>query len=383
MIVGLVVAVAISGLLVGAPAAQGLTEPAVSCQSCFVIDDQGRVLWARAAHARLPNASTTKMVTALVTIDAVADLKEEAVVSSAAGSVGGGGLDLQPGDRLTVRNLLFAMLLSSSNEAAATLAEHVSGTQDAFVEEMNARVRELRLKDTNFANPHGFDAEGHYSSAADLAAIGAALLAEPYLARIVRTPSAVIRTPRGDVVEANRNVLLETYPGAVGIKTGRTLGAGNVLVAAARRGDRRIIAVAMRAGDAAADTRAMLDYGFARVRRLDRPRSTQVLGSRTSLGALIFDPSGAVEVVASDQVTVDLANESGPVEYEFSPFDITPPLKPGQAVGTLSITSNGEPVAEVDAVIVDGVDRHESGGLAPKVLGGLMKAVAAAVAAVT
>ncbi|HYI44383.1 MAG TPA: hypothetical protein VE174_02825, partial [Actinomycetota bacterium] len=278
---------------------------------------------------------------------------------------------------------LFAMLLSSSNEAAATLAEHVSGTQDAFVAEMNARARELGLRDTHFANPHGFDADDHYSSAADLATIGAELLAEPYLARIVRTPSAVIRTPRGDVEEINRNVLLETYPGAVGIKTGRTLGAGNVLVAAARRGERRIIAVAMRAGDAAADTRAMLDYGFARVRRLDRPRSTQLLGSRTSLGALIFDPSGAVEVVASDQVTVDLANESGPVEYEFSAFDITPPLKPGQAVGTLSITSNGEPVAEVDAVIVDGVDRDESGGLAPKVLGGLMKAVAAAVAAVT
>jgi len=378
-----VVAVAISGLFVGAPAAQGLSEPSVSCESCFVIDDQGRVLWARAAHARLPNASTTKMVTALETLDAVTDLKEEAVVSSAAGSVGGGGLDLQPGDRLTVRNLLFAMLLSSSNEAAATLAEHVSGTQDAFVAEMNARVRELGLRDTQFANPHGFDAEGHYSSAADLATIGAALLAEPYLARIVRTPSAVIRTPRGDVVEANRNLLLETYPGTVGIKTGRTIGAGNVLVAAARRGDRRIIAVAMRAGDAAADARAMLDYGFERVRRLDRPRSTQLLGSRTSLGALIFDPSGAVEVVASDQVIVDLANESGPVEYEFSPFDITPPLKPGQAVGTLSITSNGEPVAEVDAVIVEGVEQYESDGVAPKVLGGLMKAVAAAVAAVT
>jgi D-alanyl-D-alanine carboxypeptidase len=383
VVIGVVVAIAISGLFVGAPAAQGLSEPSVSCESCFVIDDQGRVLWGRAAHTRLPNASTTKMVTALEVLENVDDLKEEAVVSSAAGSVGGGGLDLQPGDRLTVRNLLFAMLLSSSNEAAATLAEHVSGTQDAFVEEMNGRVRELGLKDTHFANPHGFDAEGHYSSAADLAAIGAALLAEPYLARIVRTPSTVIRTPRGDVQEVNRNLLLETYPGAIGIKTGRTIGAGNVLVAAARRGDRRIIAVAMRAADATADTRAMLDYGFERARRLDRPHSTQVLGSRTSLGALIFDPSGAVEVVASDQVTVDLANEAGPVEYEFSAFDITPPLKPGQAVGTLSISSNGEPVAEVDAVIVEGVERDESGGVAPKLLGGLMKAVAAAVAAIT
>jgi D-alanyl-D-alanine carboxypeptidase len=322
------------------------------------------------------------MVTALEVIAAGVDPKESVTVSAAAASIGGGGLDLQSGDRMTVRNLLFATLLSSSNEAAAALAEYVGGTQDAFVQGMNRRARELGARDTHFINPHGLDAEGHYSTAADLATIGAALLSEPYLARIVRTPSAVIATPRGAVEEVNRNLLLESYPGAIGIKTGHTLGAGNVLVAAARRGDRRIIAVAMRAVDATADARALLDYGFAKARRLDQPHSLTVLGARTSIGSVIFDPGGAVEIVSAAPVTVDLRSDAGPLLFLLDADDVNLPLQPGDQVGTISVMSDGESVGKMDVITVDAID-DPGGDLLPNLLGGIMEAVATAVAAVT
>jgi D-alanyl-D-alanine carboxypeptidase (penicillin-binding protein 5/6) len=321
------------------------------------------------------------MVTALEVVDR-AGLDETVTVSAAAGSVGGGGLDLSPGDRMSVHDLLYALLLSSSNEAAAALAEHVGGTQGAFVTDMNRRARALGARDTHFVNPHGLDATGHYSTAADLARIGAAVLAQPLLAEIVATPSAEIQTPRGPEVEENRNLLLDSYPGAIGIKTGRTLGAGNVLVAAARRGDRTIIAVAMHAADAIADDRVLLDYGFVRARRLDRPHSTTVLGARTSIGALIFDPSGAVEVVAGAPVTVDLPSDAGALDYLFQPSDVSPPFTPGQRIGTVTISSDGEQVAEVDAVVADAV-ADPSGSFGANVLGAVIEAVATVVAAVT
>ena len=374
-------------LVGGVPGARGALRPqsrpqlSVSCEACIVVDDLGRVLWARAPHTRLPNASTTKMVTALVTV-AEADLEGTATVSAAAGSIGGGGLDLQAGDSLEVDDLLVAMLLSSSNEAAATLAEHVAGTQEAFVELMNARARQLGARDTHFANPHGLDATGHYSTASDLALIGREVLRNPLLKGIVGTATATIDTPRGPATEQNRNLLLESYPGAIGIKTGRTLGAGNVLVAAARRNGRTLIAVAMRSSDAAADSRLLLDTGFGIVRRLDRPRSTTLLAEGTAVGTMVFDPGGSVAVVAAKSVTLDLPPRSPAVSYELVARSIRPPLTPGQPVGRVEVVSGSETIATVPVVVADEVEGTKGAGL-PNFLGRLISWVADAVAVVT
>ena len=315
--------------------------PQVSCDACIVVED-GTVVWSRAPHAELPNASTTKMTTALLVARAT-EPHDVVQVSAAAASVGGGGHDLSTGDVYTADDLLLALLLSSSNEAAAALAEHVSGTQERFVAAMDRYVRRLGLRDTDFANPHGLDAAGHHSSPADLAAIGLELLEVPRLARMVRLPRATISTPGGGTTTVeNRNVLLETYPGAVGIKTGQTLGAGNVLVAAARRDGRLVVAVAMRSVDAAADARVLLDRAFDRPPPVPpEPEPEPQLDSVTvpagsPVGALVFDPAGSVAIVPAEPLEV---LGDAPALVRFEPAGrLSLPLSTGDAVGTITAT---------------------------------------------
>ena len=323
----------------------------VSCEACFVIDGNGRILWERNAHTSLPNASTTKMVTALL-VERAAGPGERVTVSDYAASTGGGGLDLLPGDVFSVDDLLHALLLSSSNDAAVALAEHVAGSESAFVEEMNRWVRRRGFDDTHFVTPHGLDMPGHESSAADLAGIGAQLLREPVLADIVATQSTTISGPSGDVLVENRNVLLETYRGALGIKTGMTLGAGEVLVAAARRGDHLVLAVAMRSLDAAADAAALLDVGFKRLRR------ELVLETGTLMGEVVLDPGGSVPLTLGRRIAV-LAPKNK-VEYVTDMHELPETIAAGDRVGTMSLVLNEKTLATAPLLAGADVDPPSS-----------------------
>lgn len=330
-----------------APPAVAAEPEGVGCVRCIVVDEDGTVLWSRNARDRYPNASTTKMVTALIVADR-ADPSEVVTVSSTAGSIGGGGLDLSPGSTYTVDALMHAMLLDSSNEAATALGEHVSGSIPAFVTEMNRYVKTIGARRSHFANPHGLDAEGHYSSAADLARIGAEVLDDPYLADIVATRAATIPTPGGSASFENRNVLLETYEGAIGIKTGRTLGAGYVLVAAARRGDHTVITVAMNSYDVFADSAALLDWGFARLRRLDRRGDLVEQGA--PVGAMVFD-AGSTEVIAGETLVGLLPRDPDDVDLAFVPSpDASLPIADGDVVGVVEVTTARGTVGTVPAV---------------------------------
>jgi D-alanyl-D-alanine carboxypeptidase (penicillin-binding protein 5/6) len=340
-----------------AGAARGPAE--VSCAACVVMDESGEVLWARSAHAGRPNASTTKMVTALVVASASepGDLVE---ISGTAASVGGGGLDLEPGEVYSVRDLLYALLLTSSNESATALAEHVSGSAEAFVDRMNSRAARIGASGTHFVNPHGLDAPGHQSTAADLARIGLKLLERPLLAGIVATARTSIETPAGAAVVENRNPLLDTYSGTIGVKTGRTLGAGNVLVGAAERRGRTLVAVAMGSANAVADSKRMLDFGFRELARRDRAvargysrAALAELGEPgTAVAALIFDLAGATDVVVSGHALDGLvADSGGPFDVVFEPrTGIELPLDAGEPIGTLTVFDGGGTVAEVAAI---------------------------------
>lgn len=358
----LVALVLVAGLR---PAAAAIGPPSVGCESCLVLDaSTGKVLFERAAGVPLPNASTTKMMTALLVVRG-AGMRDLVTVPAEAAAVGGGGLDLSTGEVYTVRDLLYALLLDSSNEAAAALAIYVAGDTASFVADMNRAARALGARDTRFANPHGLDAAGHHSTARDLATIGLALLDEPRLARIVATPSRPIATPGGTTVVENRNALLETYNGAIGVKTGRTLGAGEVLVAAARRGEHFVISVAMRSTDAAADSRALLDHGFARLRaaaarqrareRAAAARESVVLATQEQVGALVFDPGGATGVVAAAEVTATGVAAEG-VTVVFTPSEeLLLPLERGEEIGTVQVMSGDELLGTVPALANDAV----------------------------
>jgi D-alanyl-D-alanine carboxypeptidase (penicillin-binding protein 5/6) len=296
-------------------------------------------------------ASTTKMVTALVVVERAA-LTEDVSVSATAAATGGGGLDLRPGQTYTVEDLLYALLLTSSNDSAVALAEHVGGSEGAFVVEMNELAASIGAGDTAFVTSHGLDAPGHYSSARDLADIAAVLLADPVLATIVATPSASIDGPKGTILLDNRNSLLESYRGAIGVKTGYTLGAGNVLVGAATRRGRMLISVAMDSVNATVDTQQLLDHGFARLRR------TVLVRAGAPIGGIIPPLGRGVAVVAADAFRGPW--ERAEIDLLFEPAaELTSSVTAGERVGDVVVVRAGRPVGKVAALAADDASRDD------------------------
>ncbi len=243
--------------------------PVIAGRSAAVLDAAtGAVLWSYHGHTRMPMASTTKMMTALVALGLTHDRTSGTmVVPSQVLRTYGQTLDLRPGDRYTFQQLLEGMLLFSANDAAMAIAVDTAGSERAFVHLMNRRARALGLTDTHFANPDGLDSPEHYSSALDLARLGLAALRDPVIRSVVQMRSAVIPWPQQHTtrVVGNIDTLLSTYPGATGIKTGYTSEAMNVVVGSATRGGESVVGVVM--GEPAADlwpaAASVLDYGFA------------------------------------------------------------------------------------------------------------------------
>lgn len=354
--------------LFGAPspalASAPLRPPEVTCSACILVDEEGNVLFGRRVGVRLPNASTTKMVTALLVVRSTS-LDATVQVSSTAAATGGGGLDLQGGQTYSVRDLLYALLLTSSNDAAVALAEQAAGSESAFVQAMNDFADRRGLSDTHFVTPHGLDVAGHYSSARDLARIAALVLENPMLGDIVARAHATIEGPRGAVRLDNRNVLLESYRGAVGVKTGFTSAAGEVLVAAAERDGRRLIAVAMDADSAARDSTALLDFGFRALAR------TLLVAKGTRVATVVWPDEGTVEVLTESGLRSIELPDTVALDFEVDPA-IRLPIEQGQVVGQVVVTSNGVALTRLAAVAAGDVD-YESSGWPAGVLASLLR----------
>jgi serine-type D-Ala-D-Ala carboxypeptidase (penicillin-binding protein 5/6) len=223
----------------------------------------GKVLWQRNKDLSLAPASTTKILTALVVIERsktsdVVTVPIEATVAT------GGTAHLRAGERVSVEQLLYGMLLGSANDAAIALANHSSGSVARFVNLMNKEARSLGALRSSFRNPTGLPQKGHVATAHDLAAIARSALANPALRKIFAARSYPWRSAQWQGEIKNSNVLLETYQGAIGVKTGQTREAGFCLVAAAARGSEGFIAVVLKSTEQSGwqDTRNVLDYGF-------------------------------------------------------------------------------------------------------------------------
>jgi D-alanyl-D-alanine carboxypeptidase len=227
--------------------------------------DSGEVLWRRNPTRRLPIASLTKMMTALLVSDRTRAGDRARITREALNYTGSGMGLLRHGRRVPVQTLLHGLLLPSGNDAAIALALRVSGSQRAFVGRMNERAALMGLTCTRFASPSGIMDRGNHSCAADLAQLGRAVLDDPRLARIVRRRRAILpfRTKGGHIFLYNNNPLVRLgYPGVLGVKTGYTRAAGRCLVAAARRGGRRLGVVLLRSPDPGRQARHLLDAGF-------------------------------------------------------------------------------------------------------------------------
>jgi D-alanyl-D-alanine carboxypeptidase (penicillin-binding protein 5/6) len=248
-----------------APSAHEVPAPAITGRAAAVVEDScGALLYGHNADQRLPPASLAKIATALVAVER-ADLSRMVevrvnsglLVASTASTVMG----LEPGLRLSMRDLLYGLLLPSGNDAAIAIAEEVAGSVPAFVELMNAKAAELWLHNTHFANPHGLDEPGLYTSALDAAMLGRAALREPDLAAIVATKEY---QPAWDGPELwNGNALLDLYPEAVGVKIGYTENAGQTIVAAAERDGRRLIVSVLGGWNRYSDAIALFEWAFA------------------------------------------------------------------------------------------------------------------------
>ncbi len=227
--------------------------------------DTGRVLWERAATRTLPIASVTKMMTALLVVERESAHARVRITRQALRYRGSGVGVLPRGKHVQLETMLYGLMLPSGNDAAIALAQRVSGTVEAFVALMNRRAAELGLTCTRFSSPSGFVDRGNRSCAADLAALGRAVLDQPRLARIVRARSAIrpMAIKGGKVYLSNHNPLLRAgYPGTLGIKTGFTDAAGRCLVGAARRRGRRLGVVLLHSPDPGRQATQLLNRGF-------------------------------------------------------------------------------------------------------------------------
>lgn len=318
----------------------------VSAQSAFLTEaESGAILFAKNADARLPMASTTKIMTALVALDLAAPETLITVPREAVGTEGS-SVYLFEGEQLTLEQLLWALLLASANDAAVAIAYGVAGGIEPFAERMNEKAAELGLRNTHFANPHGLDAPDHYTTARELAVIARAALENGMIREMVSTRKATIphNATDGARLLVNHNKLLRTYSGAIGVKTGFTKRSGRCLVSAAERNGVRLIAVTLNAPSDWNDHRAMLDCGFAALVAVPLCAAGGIAADIPVVGGV----GESVRVATVGECHLILPAEHGEITATVElPRFLYAPCKAGDAVGQVVWRMNGEPVAAI------------------------------------
>lgn len=328
--------------------------PGVYASAAVLTDaESGRVLFEKNAHQKLPIGSTTKMMTALVVRDQL-ELADQVVVTPTAADVGEQEIWLEPGETLTVEELLWALMVQSANDAAYSLAEYTTGGIESFARLMNKKAEQIGALESHFTNPHGLDEPGHHSTAYDLAVIGGELLDDPVLAEMVGCKQYDLEWPGHPYPRTcqSHNEILGTYPGATGIKTGYTALAGRCLVASATRESKSLIAVALNSEHRDSDVISLLDYGFTATARVVLAEKGQALGRarysaypRRYVTAVPEKELAALSIVGSGdtfEVDVSVAREAGSS------------VQGGDVLGEIKCRVNGHPLCDEDAVAATG-----------------------------
>ena len=249
---------------------------------------------------------------------------------------------LKPGDVLQLEELLYGLMLVSGNDAALAVAHCVSGETEDFVALMNETAEKLGMAHTHFANPNGLDAEGHYSSARDMAVLAAYALENQDFRRIVSTASVTI----GDRYFANHNKLLKMYEGCIGVKTGFTKAAGRTLVSAASRDGMTLVCTTLNDGDDWNDHMALLDYGFDNYHL-----ETAVPAGRVLASVLVREGTEiSVPLAASEDLCYPLTGDETLKVVARVPLSVAAPVVPGQVLGEVCAYLEDEEVAKVDLV---------------------------------
>ena len=346
-----------------APGPASAAPPRLSADAAILVQpDSEDIAYRDHATERLPIASTTKLMTALLTLEN-ADLADTVTAVNYRASPLESLMGLRPGDKVTIRDLMEGLLLASGNDAATTLAVRVGGTEKHFVAMMNARAKKLGLSNTHYANPVGLDDPENYSSAEDLTKLALVLLQNRFFARTVDRKSADVDMGGRERTIVNRNTLVRTVPWMDGVKTGHTSVAGYILVGAAERHGVRLVSAVLGTPSEAArdsDTLALMKWGLKRYRR------TTVLerGRQVATTKLDFRDQ-SVPVVAGDAVqAVVRRGQKARLHVSGVPQELSGAYSKGDRVGTITVTYHGRTLGKVPAVLADDVP---AAGVADKV----------------
>ncbi len=371
-----IAALAVLALLVIAlPAQASAAELDTDGKSAVLMDLQtGTILYEKNAHEPLAPASVTKVMTLLLIMEAIDSGKigwEDSVTASeAAAAKGGSQIYLKVGETMSVTDMVKSITVSSANDAACAMAEHIAGSESAFVELMNARAGELGMDDTHFVNctglDDGADADNHRTSAYDIAVMSRELLKNhPDIKKFTTIWMDTIRD--GSFGLSNTNKMVRFYPGCTGLKTGFTSGAGYCLSASAERDGMELIAVVMGCQTSQSRTAAcktMLDYGFANYAlvspQLEEEHRVKVtLGRAGSVGARLEESPGLlVDKGKKAGITTDVTLEEG----------VSAPVRLGQRLGTMTLRSGDTVLAQIPLVAAEAVERKTWGDLIITVL---------------
>ncbi len=356
---GLLVTLIVSLALAAAPAAGAQPAPLVNASAFLVANGAtGEVLLAEDPDARVAIASITKLMTAIVTLEHArpGDLVR---IANPASSVGESTVHLQPGERLTVRDLLSAALIQSANDAAFALAAHVGGKGGVpkFVRLMNRRAREFGLTHTHFVRPDGLDVPGHLSTASDVLRLARVAMRKPLIRELVRRTDARIG---GGRELFSWNELLDVYPGLIGVKTGHTDDAGWCEVAAARRDGLTVYAVVLGSPSRAArnaDLVELLDWGFDRY-----VRAELVEGGREYASASIpFREDERLSLVAEAGAGATILRGRPLVEEVVAPAMVALPVRRGDRLGEIRVLDDGKVIATTPLVAARDVPAPDFG----------------------
>lgn len=349
-----------SALAAPAPSSVQIPAPKVDTPSCVVMDAvSGKVLFEKDSQVKRNPASVTKIMTLVLALEDVAagkvKLTDEAVCSENAWELGGTEVWAEPGESMPLDQWICAVAVASANDAAVVVAEFLDGTEEGFVARMNQRAKELGMNDTHYENPHGLDADGHLTTAMDLAVLSRHAVTVPHLLEYTKIYQQEFRG--GKNMLTNFNKLVYLYPGADGLKTGMTSKSLYCLSATAQRDGSRFLIALMGAetpDQRQNDAWRLLDWCFANFRSLPILKEGESIAEARVLkgqeDTLILVPEAPFAVTLNK-------GQKGEVRRSIALLEVVAPVKKGAVLGTVKIEVDGEKVGEIPLVARDAVER--------------------------
>lgn len=344
--------------------AEEIEDLAPNAKSAIMIEaSTGEILFQKNANEKLPPASMTKMMSMLIIMEEIekGNIKWDEMITASenASSMGGSQIFLQAGEKMSVMDMLKGIAIASGNDATVAMAERVSGTEDAFVKRMNAKAKELGLKNTNFVNATGLDIDNHYSCAYDMSVIAKELIKHEKMLEFSGTYEDYLRKDTDNPFWlVNTNRLVKFYQGVDGLKTGFTSEAGYCLTATAKKDNMRLITVVMNEPDTnkrSSDTTKMLDYGY------NIYMVKNIIDDKTSIDKVKVELGKKLtaDIVSKETITIlsKKSEDNRNVTYEAKIDKIIAPVKKGDTVGKINIIEDGKIISTIDATVKEDIDK--------------------------